>query len=71
MHLALKARFSANGHLFHQWNDAGPTRLKRAFSACSVGNLNSWGQYGEIGNVRRLSVPSRLFRLSSWPRGED
>jgi hypothetical protein len=41
--LALKARFSADGHLFHQWSDARPTRLKRAFSACSVGNLNSWG----------------------------
>jgi hypothetical protein len=43
MHLALKARFSADGHLFHQWNDARPTRLKRVFSACSVGNLNSLG----------------------------
>ena len=39
----LKARFTADGHLFHQWNDARPTRLKRAFSACSVGNLYSWG----------------------------
>jgi len=43
MHLALKARFSADGHLFHQWNGARPTRVKPAFSACSAGNLNSWG----------------------------
>ena len=37
MHLALKARFSADGHLFHRRNDARPTRLKRAFSAGDFG----------------------------------
>ena len=33
MHVALKARFSADGDLFRRRNDARPTRLKRAFSA--------------------------------------
>jgi hypothetical protein len=44
----LKARFSADGYLFHQWNDARPTRLKRAFSACSIGNPNFLGRYPRL-----------------------
>jgi hypothetical protein len=43
IHQALKARFNADRHLFDQGSDARLAGLKRAYSPCSVGNRNSWG----------------------------
>jgi len=39
----LKARFSAHRHCSIEGSDATPARLQRAYSACSFGNCNSWG----------------------------